>query len=152
MARRAAGVSIVTSRSGDTVHGMTVSDFAGVSLDPPLVLVCADKSSVTTRVIGEGKCFATNILSEGQDALSNKFASKKDEFRRFEGLATEEGATGVPLIPDAVANLDCRLVATHDAGDHLIYIGSVEEIRIRELAPLVYFDSAYVRIEWGGRD
>lgn len=152
MACRASAVSIVTARSNDTIHGMTVSDFAGVSLAPPLVLVCADKASVTTGVIAEGKCFAINILSQGQEALSDRFASKKHEFRRFEGLKLEEAVTGAPLIPDAVANLDCQLVATHDAGDHLICVGSVVDVRIRELAPLVYFHGGYVRVEPGRGD
>ena len=73
------GVTIITSRAGDQIHGMTVSDFSGASLDPPLALVCAAKTSVTTGVVEEGKCFGVNILRVDQDALSNKFASKKDE-------------------------------------------------------------------------
>src|SRR5262249_12954056 len=129
MALRVSAVSIVTARANETIHGMTVSDFAGVSLAPPLALVCADKASVTTGVVAAGKCFAINILSREQEALSNRFASKKDEYRRFEGLETEVAVTGAPLIPGAIASLDCRLVATHDAGDHLIYVGNVVETR-----------------------
>ena len=72
------GVTIVTSRVGEQIHGMTVSDFSGVSLDPPLALVCASKTSVTTGVIEQGKCFGVNVLRAGQEGLSNKFASKKD--------------------------------------------------------------------------
>jgi 4-nitrophenol 2-monooxygenase / 4-nitrocatechol 4-monooxygenase, reductase component len=149
MACRASAVSIVTSRSADKIHGMTVSDFAGVSLDPPLVLVCADKASITTGVITEGKCFAINILAEGQEALSNRFASKKDEFRRFEGLEIAEGSTGAPLIPSAIASLDCQLVASHDAGDHLICVGSVVDVRIRDRAPLIHFRGRYARLGEG---
>ena len=146
MTRRASAVSIVTSRAGDLVHGMTVSDFAGVSLDPPLVLVCADKTSITTGVIERGRCFAINILSSQQEALSNRFASKKDEYRRFEGLAVQPGITGAPLVPDAVASLDCELVATHDAGDHVIYVGRVVKTVVRELEPLVHYYGAYARL------
>jgi len=146
MARRASAVSIVTSRFRGTIHGMTVSDFAGVSLEPPLALVCADKASITTGLIGEGKCFAINILSDRQEALSNRFASKKDEFRRFEGVEISDGATGAPLIAAAVANLDCELVASHDAGDHIIFVGRVVDVRISNLDPLVYFSGRYASI------
>ena len=141
------GVTIVTSRAGDQIHGMTVSDFSGVSLDPPLALVCASKSSVTTGLIEEGKCFGVNILRSDQDALSNKFASKKDEFKRFEGVETFDGTTGAPLIRDALVNLDCRVVAIHDAGDHVLCVGEIEQAQINEGEPLVFFRGSYGRFE-----
>lgn len=143
MTRWASGVTVVTSRADDEVHGMTVSDFAGVSLSPPLVLICAEKTSVTHSVIARGRCFAVNILAAGQEELSNRFASKKDEQRRLEGLALEKGVTGAPLLPDVVANFDCVLVATHDAGDHSIYVGQVEEIVVRDLEPLLWYQGSY---------
>jgi len=146
MACWASGVTIVTSRAGDTVHGMTVSDFAGVSMDPPLVLVCADKTSNTLQVIREGRCFAVNVLAEDQKALSNRFASKKEEGRRFEGLEVSTAKTGAPLLPGAVANLDCSVVALHDAGDHVIAVGRVESLVTRELQPLLYCRGSYRRL------
>ncbi len=144
LGRWASGVTIVTSRAGERVHGMTVSAFSSVSLDPPLVLVCADKTSDTYAVIAEAGFFAVNILSSEQQELSDRFASKKDEDRRFVGLETHEAVTGAPLLPGCLAHLDCQLVATHDAGDHVIYVGrveAVEEDAARE--PLLHFQSAY---------
>ena len=139
------GVTIITSRAGDQIHGMTVSDFSGASLDPPLALVCAAKTSVTTGVVEEGKCFGVNILRVDQDALSNKFASKKDEFKRFEGVETFEGKTGAPLLDGALVNLDCRLIAIHDAGDHVLCVGEFEEVHVKEGDPLLYFRGSYGR-------
>ena len=121
----------MTAADGERVHGMTVSDFAGVSLDPPLVLVCADKKSNTLPLIEAGRNFSVNLLAAGQEALSNRFASKEHEWTRFEGLACGRGATGAPLIPGALASLDCRVVALHDAGDHVIVVGQVEAVRSR---------------------
>ena len=141
------GVTIVTSRAGEQVHGMTVSDFSGVSLDPPLALVCGAKSSVTTGLIEEGRCFGVNVLRFGQDGLSNKFASKKDEFKRFEGVETFEAQTGAPLIRDALVNLDCRVVAVHDAGDHVLCVGEIEAAQVNEGVPLVFFRGGYGRFE-----
>jgi flavin reductase (DIM6/NTAB) family NADH-FMN oxidoreductase RutF len=143
LSRRASGVAIVTACAGDRIHGMTVSAFTEVSLDPPLVLVCADKTSNTHPVIAEGQCFAVNLLAREQEALSNRFASKVDEDRRFEGLSFERGATGAPLLSGALAVLDCRVVAAHDAGDHVIYVGRVEDLRSSDREPLVYYDGAY---------
>jgi flavin reductase (DIM6/NTAB) family NADH-FMN oxidoreductase RutF len=137
------GVTIVTSKSGGKVHGMTVSAFASVSLDPPLVLVCADKTSNTHGVIAQSGVFAAHVLAADQARLSNRFASKVDEERRFEGLDFSTGATGAPILEGAVAVLDCRVTAAHDAGDHVIYVGRVEEIRVGDGEPLVYHRGAY---------
>jgi flavin reductase (DIM6/NTAB) family NADH-FMN oxidoreductase RutF len=143
LARWATGVTIVTARAGERIHGMTVSAFTEVSLSPPLVLVCADKSSNTRPLIEEGGVFAVNVLSRDQEALSNRFASKKDEWKRFEGLEVDAGATGAPLLTGVVANLDCRVVAAHEHGDHVVYLGEVEELRVFDREPLLYFGGGY---------
>ncbi len=139
----ASGVAIVTAAAGDRIHGMTVSAFASVSLEPPLVLVCADKTSDTLSLIEEGRVFAANILASSQRALSNRFASKKDEHLRFEGIAWRRGATGAPILPGVIAVLDCRVVAAHDAGDHVIYVGRVESVELSPGEPLLYYGGGY---------
>lgn len=144
LGRWATGVTIVTSRSGDRVHGFTASAFTEVSLEPPLVLVCANRSANSLPIIQEGRVFAVNVLAEGQAALSNTFASKKNESQRFDGVAVEEGVTGAPLLTGAVSNLDCRLVAEHEHGDHVVLVGEVVEVRtFEEREPLLYFSGAY---------
>ncbi len=143
LATRAGAVAIVTARAGDRVHGMTVTDWAGVSVDPPLALVCADKSSNTLEVIEKGRCFAINVLAAGHEDLSNKFASKRDEWKRFDGLEVEAGPTGSPLLTSAITCLDCEVVAAHEAGDHWIYIGRVEKAIVRDGEPLVYHGGTY---------
>jgi len=145
LARWVTGVTIVTARDGGRVHGMTVSAFTEVSLDPPLVLVCADRTSHTHPLIEAGGVFAVNVLALGQEALSRNFASKKDEHLRFEGLAYESGSTGAPLLAGALVHLDCRVVARHEGGDHVIYVGRVEDVRTREGEPLLYYRGRYGR-------
>lgn len=138
------GVTIVTARYEDTVHGMTVSAFTEVSLDPPLVLVCAEKSSNTHHVIEKGGVFAVNVLARGQESLSNKFASKKDEWTRFDDLEVDAMETGAPILRGAVGAFDCRVAAAHDSGDHVIYVGRVEGIRVEPGAePLLYQSGRY---------
>ncbi len=144
LGRRAVTVAVVTARAGERVHGMTVTAFTEVSLDPPLVLVCADKSSNTNPVIAEGGVFALNLLAEGQAGLSNRFSAKEDEDRRFDGIVWETAATGAPLLPGTLGALDCRVVAAHDGGDHVIYVGRVEAVRTSPgRAPLLYQRGAY---------
>ena len=147
LGRWATGVTVVTARDGDRVHGMTVSAFSEISLEPPLVLVCADKSSNTLPFIEACGGFAVNVLARDQDALSDRFASKKDEWKRFEGLDVAAGPTGAPLIECAITSLDCRVVAAHDAGDHWIYVGRIELAVQRGGDPLVYFGGAYQTVQ-----
>jgi flavin reductase (DIM6/NTAB) family NADH-FMN oxidoreductase RutF len=137
------GVSVVTSRDGEQVHGMTVSAFSSVSLNPPLVLICAEKSSNTRAMIEAARVFTVNVLAAGQEELSIRFASQKLEARRFEGLECQDGATGCPRIPGAVSYLDCRVVDSLDAGDHSVYIGRVEGARFMNGPPLVYLRGQY---------
>ena len=143
LAAWASGVTIVTSRHGEAIHGMTVSAFSSVSLDPPLVLVCADKGSDTHALIRASGCFGVNVLHGAQQALSNKFAIKKDEHLRFEGVGHGVAETGAPLFDDALVALDCRVEDAHEAGDHVIYVGRVLAIREGEGDPLVYHRGRY---------
>jgi flavin reductase (DIM6/NTAB) family NADH-FMN oxidoreductase RutF len=137
------GVTIVTSRDGERSQGMTVSAFTEVSLEPPLVLVCADKSTITNELIQASRAFSVSILAEDQQALSNKFASKKDEQRRFEGLDCALGATGCARIPGALAWMDCEVVQAVDAGDHYVYIGEIKAADVNDQGPLLHFRSSY---------
>jgi flavin reductase (DIM6/NTAB) family NADH-FMN oxidoreductase RutF len=143
LGRWATGVTVVTARDGDKVHGMTVSAFTEVSLSPPLVLLCADKGTNTLPFIEAGQAFGVNVLARDQDAISNKFASKKEEWTRFEGLDYESGTTGAPLLAGVVSNFDCKLVATHDHGDHIVLVGEVVELRTFDRPALLYFSGAY---------
>ena len=140
----ASGVTIVTSQHGADRMGMTVSAFSSVSLDPPLVLVCADKGSNTNTLIQKSRAFTVNVLSTDQSALSNLFADKKREAIRFDGLDCKTGATGCPRLPGALSALDCHVRDEIDAGDHIVYIALVEAAEFEsERAPLIYFRGAY---------
>jgi flavin reductase (DIM6/NTAB) family NADH-FMN oxidoreductase RutF len=143
LSRRASGVAVVTAKEGDRIHGMTVAAFTEVSLSPPLVLVCADKTSNTFPLIRDGGVFALNILARDQQEISARFAAKKDEDKRFDGLEIDIGRTGAPLLRGVAVNIDCRVVASHEAGDHVIYVGEVQEVRSFDREPLLYFRGTY---------
>jgi flavin reductase (DIM6/NTAB) family NADH-FMN oxidoreductase RutF len=143
----ASGVTIVTSQHAGERLGMTVSAFSSVSLDPPLVLVCADKGSNTNALIRASRTFTVNVLGRDQSALSNLFADKKREAIRFDGLDCKAGVTGCPRLPGALAHLDCRVRDEIDAGDHIIYVGTVEAAHIdAEQEPLVYWRGGYQKL------
>jgi len=140
----ASGVTIVTTRAGERIFGMTASAFSSVSLDPPLVLVCIEKTAHTLPWIVESGVFAVNVLADDQHELSNRFATAGNESVRFDGLDCRSGPTGAPWLPNTIAVLDCRVAAAHDAGDHWIYVGEVQAAEVaagRE--PLLYYDASY---------
>ena len=139
----ATGVTVVTSRAGEKVHGMTVSAFSSVSADPPLVLVCANRASTTHGIIEEGGVFAVNILAEHQQEVSNLFASSKYEDSRLERVSWTEGTTGAPLIDEALVSLECRVRSAHHEGSHTIYIGQVESVHASDANPLLYYKGGY---------
>jgi flavin reductase (DIM6/NTAB) family NADH-FMN oxidoreductase RutF len=144
LSRWLSGVSIVTARRGHEPAGLTVSAFISASLDPPLIAVCLDRQANTLPVILESGYFAINVLSSAQHSLSDRFASKKDEHRRFEGVTLLDIAgTHSPLIDGAVVHLDCRLHARHDVGDHALCVGEVLMALNADHEPLGFFRGRY---------
>jgi flavin reductase ActVB len=140
----AAGVTVVTTRSGDgTPRGLTVTAFCSVSLDPPLVLVSVDNRSDAHAGFAAG-AFAVSVLAEEQEDVSRRFAqSGPEKFAFGECVA---GASGLLLVRDALAHLECRVVSTVPGGDHTIYVGLVEDARVGEGRPLVYHGRGYRRL------
>ena len=140
-----AGVTIVTLRAGEEVHGLTVSAFASVSPDPPLVAVIIDHRHKAHALLErQGAAFAVNILRQEQIGLSNRFAWVKDEDRFQEG-AWQTAVTGAPVLIEALAWLDCSLHRRFPAGTHTIYVGEVQASSVPspEGLPLIYWNRGY---------
>lgn len=149
MRRWASGVAIVTTRIEDQIHGLTVSGFAGISLEPPLVMVSVGHNQVSHQWLSRAGCYAVNLLRADQAALSNRFAGRRDEVEdRFQGLAHRAVASGAPILEDCLAWFDCRLDATCEVGDHTLFIGAIlaGEV-VSDAPPLIYFDGQYPRLQ-----
>jgi len=137
----ASGVTIVTTEHEGTDYGLTVASFASLSLNPPLVLVCINKSSSSHDPIVKSQKFGVSILGSDQEAISGRFAARGGD--KFAGLDVRRGSTGVPLVGNALATLECRVHEQVVGGDHSIFIGEVVDTQTREGAPLLYFRAAY---------
>ncbi len=139
------GVTVVTIKSGEQLHGLTVSAFASVSPKPPQIMIAIDHHHTAFPMLEEtGSSFAVNFLGQEQAELSNRFAWIKDE-DRFMDVAWDAAATGAPILRDSVAWLDCVINATVSAGSHTIYIGEVIDSGVRKSdhPPLVYWNRGY---------
>jgi 3-hydroxy-9,10-secoandrosta-1,3,5(10)-triene-9,17-dione monooxygenase reductase component len=144
MGHFATGVTVVTAMDGSDPIGMACNSFTSVSLDPPLVLFCAAKSSSTWPRIQSAKHYCVNILAEDGEQLCRTFASKSAA-ERYDGVGYSKAVTGAPVLDEALAYIDCEIEAELDGGDHVIVVGRVVELGHREGAPLAFFRGGYGR-------
>lgn len=151
LGRFASGVTILTARNATGEdHGMTASAFCSLSLDPPLVLACVENTTDMYKLLRVDEPFGVSILSETQEALSRRFAELPAD--RFDGVGYTRGDSGVILVDDAIAHLECRCVMRFKAGDHDIVVGAVEDAHVGSAVagagrPLLYYRGGYAQLE-----
>ncbi len=148
------GVTLVTLRAGEIIHGLTVSAFASISPTPPLIMVAIDHKHTAYRLLEEpGTVFAVNVLGQDQVDLSNRFAWTAEE-ERFRAGAWTTAVTGAPILADALAWLDCTIYAAYEAGTHSIYVGRVQAAGTPrpDAPPLVYWNRDYRRLDLNEED
>jgi flavin reductase (DIM6/NTAB) family NADH-FMN oxidoreductase RutF len=146
LGRFASGITVVTAQDDEGKdHGMTVTAFSSVSLEPPLVLVCIARNATMHDTLYGAGTFAVNLLSLGQEALSRRFAESRDD--RFDGVGYGRNLTGAALLDDALAHLECTTWARYDGGDHTIIVGRVDRAEARDARPLLYYRGGYAQVE-----
>ena len=149
LGRFASGITIVTARDEhEHDHGMTVSAFCSLSLEPPLVLICIEKGASLHGVLATGNTasrFAVNILEARQEEIARRFAEEYPN--RFEGIGFTRGTTGAPILEDCLAVVECEVQSRHPAGDHTIVIGAVVASATSEGSPLLYYRGGYAALE-----
>ncbi|ROO82867.1 flavin reductase (DIM6/NTAB) family NADH-FMN oxidoreductase RutF [Actinocorallia herbida] len=140
------GITIVTTVVEGVPHAMTMSAFTTVSLDPLLVLFCAEKKARFHDTVLGRETWAVSILGEHSEAASSWFATRGRPLEgQLDGWATHPGAvTGAPVFDEAIGALECRTHAVHDGGDHSIVVGEVLAVSLpSEGGPLLYDRGAY---------
>ncbi len=142
MRRFATGVTIVTTRTGETIHGFTVNAFASVTADPPTVLICVNKTARAHPIIAESGSFAVNILGLEHQHIAETFMTAEPH-ERFNAIAHRAGPSGSPILDDMLAYVDCSVEQEITSGTHTIFIGRVLESGEREGEPLGYYDRSY---------
>ena len=143
----ATGVSVVTTvRPDGEIHGMTANGINSVSLEPPLALVCAGHTTSSHPLIREAGRFAINILSEVQRPIAEYYARPTADKTGDVETSFTRTERGAALIDGCIARMDCRVIAEHDAGDHTVFIGQVEEIDTGEGRPLLFYEGKFARL------
>jgi flavin reductase (DIM6/NTAB) family NADH-FMN oxidoreductase RutF len=152
MGKFATGVTVITvyrdAAHDGPVHGMTANAFCSVSLEPMLVLVCVDHKARMRGLLYDRMRFGVSILGENQQPVSDLFARPEqdpDTAARL-GVSFQRTARGTPLLAGCLATLECRVVAAHEAGDHTVFIGEVEEGTMNDGRPLLFASGRYTRL------
>ena len=142
--RFASGVTVITTTVDGAPFGTTASAVSSLSLEPPMVLVCLNKSSDTQVALLKAGAFCVNILAEGQQDLAYQFARKGD---KFAGIPYDAGIDEVPVLSGTLAHLECRTAETVTGGTHTVFLAHVAVAAGHDGAPLTYFRGRFGRLE-----
>ena len=141
----ATGITVITALDEMKAPvGLTANSFTSLSLDPPLVLFCVDRTIKSFQAMHQNRHFAVNILREDQQHLSRQFAKSGAE--KWNGVTFESWETGCPIIDGCIANLECDVESLFEGGDHVIIVGKVRRMKFEKDAsckPLLYFRGKY---------
>jgi len=142
----ATGVTVVTTLdAARRPQGLTATAFTSVSLEPPLALVCIDKTAETYAHFAPAGVFAVNFLALDQREVSQRFAKHGGD--KFSATSWRPGELGTPILAGTIGYVECRIVHSYDGGDHTIYVGEIESAAAAEGQPLLYFRHAYRQVE-----
>ena len=130
------GVTVLTTRHEGRPVGVTISSFASVSLDPPLVLLCLSRTSASLPAFAVGRPVVVNILGSEHAGLARRFASRVED--RFAGVPSSPDARGVPVLDGTAAWVAGTVDRVDDAGDHVLLLVRVDEAGRNEVPPLLY--------------
>ena len=135
------GITVVCVKHNNSIYGKTVNSFNSLSLNPPMVLFSLGYYSSSIKQFSKTKFLSINILSSKQKELSDSFASTSPKLENIKFL---EGKNKTLIIPNCIANLECKLIDKIKKGDHIIFICKILEVQSNDkLKPLVYFNSKY---------
>jgi flavin reductase (DIM6/NTAB) family NADH-FMN oxidoreductase RutF len=149
MSRWTTGVTIVTSRYQEEQHGLTVSSFTSISVQPPIICVSVNEKARSFHLIEKSGIFGVSILEEKQGAISECFAGRvADEGDRFYGIDTFILETGSPLISNGIAFFDCKVINRMTFSGNSVFFGEVVAAKFRDTGkPLLYTNRTYKSIQ-----
>ncbi|MEL6808163.1 MAG: flavin reductase family protein [Pseudomonadota bacterium] len=136
----ATGVTVITAASADGPVAIVANSFSSVSLDPALVLWSVDRGARRFPYFDAADHYAIHVLAVEQQDLCTQVARNA---HALQDVAHTVNADGVPLIDHCLARFECRRVAAHDAGDHVIVVGQVQRTQMRDGAPLTFFGGGF---------
>ncbi|HJQ11538.1 MAG TPA: flavin reductase family protein [Gemmatimonadaceae bacterium] len=146
LGRFPSGVTVVTTTDESGAdQGMTVSAFCSVSLKPPLILICIEKTASAHAALISASGFVVNVLSARQEQVARRFAIV--DIDRFDGVGFTRSSLGYAVLDDVLGVIECSRFKTYEAGDHTVIVGKVEAMRAESGTPLLYYRGGYAQLE-----
>jgi len=144
MRRLAGGVALVTTFHDGARHGMTATSVTSLSMDPPSLLACVNRSASMHDPLRRGGLYCVNLLRADQAELGLVFATKPEGEARFRAGDWTTDGDGLPALRDCLASMSCRVAATAEFGTHTVFMGNVREVRLSgAVDPLIYLDGQF---------
>jgi flavin reductase (DIM6/NTAB) family NADH-FMN oxidoreductase RutF len=149
MRRLAGGVSIITAGRGNDITGMTVTSLTSLSATPPRLLVSINRQASSFGLIDRHRLFGVNILGSDQHGIAGRFSNGRLKGnQRFEGIEWFSGSSGVPLLGNSLATIECQVEEIIERHSHGIVVGSLLSFEMApRLSGLVYWNGQYVEID-----
>ena len=150
MRRLTGGISVITAGEGRNISGMTVTSVTSLSVDPPTLIVCVNREASSWPLVKRYGFFGVNILTADQTDIAERFSGKGGlkGADRFIGAPWTTGVSGVPLLADALAAIDCEVEEVVERHSHAIIIGRVLDVTVSpRTAALAYWQGQYVAID-----
>ena len=146
LGRFPSGVTVVTTTdTSGADQGMTVSAFCSLSLHPPLVLICIEKTASAYAALTTAAGFVVNVLSARQEQVARRFAIV--DIDRFDGVGFTRSSRGYAVLDDVLGVIECSRYQSCDGGDHTIIVGTVDAMRAEPGTPLLYYRGGYAQLE-----
>lgn len=144
----ATGVTVITTKDeSGAPFGLTANAFTSLSLNPPLILICVDKTAQCYSCFVASNVFTVNFLSENQEEISRRFATKGVD--KFAGLKWQQGTNGAAILDGVIGYLECKIVQSYEGGDHTIVVGEVLNAAASGNRPLLFYQGKYQRLPGG---
>ena len=145
MGHFATGVTVITTKDKEGgPNGLTANAFMSLSLNPPLILISVDKSATCYSCFELHNGFTVNFLSEGQEEISRRFATKGID--KFAEINWREGSNGAAILDGVLGHIECKVTQSYDGGDHTIVVGEILDVNASGERPLLFFKGKYQRL------
>lgn len=150
MARIATGVAVITTADERGFHGVTVSSFGPLSLDPPLLYACILRGIQSHDMLAVAGGYVVNVLAREHTFFAEQFSGQTPlADPQFNRVPHHLGESGVPRIDGCISWIECVPWAQYPGGDHTIFVGEISELSLGDADdPLVYFDREFVELSW----
>ncbi len=141
-----AGISIITSGTGEAVCGIVVSSLTSISAEPPLVGFFINQGSSCREILLRNGRFVANVIGDGHDEVMKAFVERPQGVERFAVGQWRSGFGSLPVLTDAIASMECEIVFSQAIGTHRLVVGKIQRVTRGDASPVVHYNALTHRL------